>query len=145
MYTWLYLAVGRAFAILNDKEKRAQYDQYGEEVFSGQSSGGGQYSANPFDELSRRHPDFFNVYVQPEDLFNMFFAELAGHGLGADPRVFHFMRKMHTRKEATRTRDSRQESQASPFAIFVQLIPIFLLLLISFVNQLLFPSTRSDR
>lgn len=61
--------------MLSDPEKRKQYDLYGEEFIrsgcsSGPCSGGSE-------EMRQRHPDLFNVRVDPEDIFRMFFTEFA--------------------------------------------------------------------
>lgn len=51
-------AIGNAYAVLSNTEKRRQYDQYGEE------------RSNP--SRHRHHRDF-EADISPEDLFNMFF------------------------------------------------------------------------
>lgn len=52
---WLS-AIGNAYAVLSNPEKRRQYDQYGEE------------RSHP-----SRHRRDFEADISPEDLFNMFF------------------------------------------------------------------------
>lgn len=52
---WLS-AIGNAYAVLSNAEKRRQYDQYGEE------------RSHP-----SRHRRDFEADISPEDLFNMFF------------------------------------------------------------------------
>lgn len=51
-------AIGNAYAVLSNAEKRRQYDQYGEE------------RSHP--GRNRQHRDF-EADISPEDLFNMFF------------------------------------------------------------------------
>jgi len=51
-------AIGNAYAVLSNTEKRKQYDQYGEEKL------------HP--SRQRQHRDF-EADISPEDLFNMFF------------------------------------------------------------------------
>lgn len=52
----LLSAIGNAYAVLSNAEKRRQYDQYGEE------------RSHP-----SRHRRDFEADISPEDLFNMFF------------------------------------------------------------------------
>lgn len=51
-------AIGNAYAVLSNAEKRRHYDQYGEE-----RSQPGRH----------RHHQEFEADISPEDLFNMFF------------------------------------------------------------------------
>lgn len=51
-------AIGNAYAVLSNTEKRRQYDQYGEE------------RSHP---TRQRHHRDFEADISPEDLFNMFF------------------------------------------------------------------------
>uniref|UniRef100_A0A4W6D5F6 DnaJ heat shock protein family (Hsp40) member B12a n=1 Tax=Lates calcarifer TaxID=8187 RepID=A0A4W6D5F6_LATCA len=56
--TEAFKAIGNAYAVLSNAEKRRQYDQYGEE------------RSHP--SRHRHHRDF-EADISPEDLFNMFF------------------------------------------------------------------------
>lgn len=51
-------AIGNAYAVLSNTEKRRQYDQYGEE------------RSHP---TRQRHHRDFEADISPEELFNMFF------------------------------------------------------------------------
>lgn len=56
-------AIGNAYAVLSNPEKRKQYDQYGDEKLNPARHG-------------HSHADFhrgFEADISPEDLFNMFF------------------------------------------------------------------------
>ncbi len=68
-----FKAIGTAFAILSDKEKRSHFDRYGDDD-------GSATVGNPF---GGRSP--YSADVSPEDIFNMFFGVNAGHvpGKGA--------------------------------------------------------------
>lgn len=58
-FVWgFFPAIGNAYAVLSNAEKRRQYDQYGEE------------RSHP--SRQRHHRDF-EADISPEDLFNMFF------------------------------------------------------------------------
>lgn len=75
--------MGRAFAVLSNPQTKAQYDRFGAEVASDAQSthfSGSPFGSNPFDELSRRHPEFFEMHLDPEDILNVFLSELMGQG-----------------------------------------------------------------
>ena len=58
-----FLAIGTAYAVLSNPEKRKQYDQFGDDKSQAARQGHG-------------HGDFhrgFEADISPEDLFNMFF------------------------------------------------------------------------
>ena len=60
---FLLLAIGTAYAVLSNPEKRKQYDQFGDDKGQAARHGHG-------------HADFhrgFEADISPEDLFNMFF------------------------------------------------------------------------
>ena len=59
----MLLAIGTAYAVLSNPEKRKQYDQFGDDKGQAARHGHG-------------HGDFhrgFEADISPEDLFNMFF------------------------------------------------------------------------
>lgn len=58
--SWSSTAIGNAYAVLSNPEKRRQYDVYGEE------------KAHPT-HRHRTHHRNFEADISPEDLFNMFF------------------------------------------------------------------------
>ena len=61
-HVWVYfLAISNAYAILSDKTKREQYDQYGEE------------GINPSRRVSHQYSRGFEADISPEDLFRVFF------------------------------------------------------------------------
>lgn len=67
--------VSRAFGVLGDKEKRANYDRYGGDP---DSRFGGQQASNPFSGFSGRgtpgsRPREYNDEISPEEMFRRFF------------------------------------------------------------------------
>lgn len=58
--SWSSTAIGNAYAVLSNPEKRRQYDVYGEE------------KAHPTHRHRTYHRNF-EADISPEDLFNMFF------------------------------------------------------------------------
>ncbi|XP_061766009.1 dnaJ homolog subfamily B member 12a [Nerophis ophidion] len=114
--TEAFKAIGNAYAVLSNVEKRRQYDQYGEE------------KTHP--SRQRQHRDF-EADISPEDLFNMFF------GGGFPSNNVHVYRngRMHF---AHHNRQERREQQRDGgLALFVQLMPILFLILVSALSQLM--------
>ncbi|XP_063585179.1 dnaJ homolog subfamily B member 12-like [Penaeus indicus] len=129
-----FKAVGNAFAVLSDTEKRKQYDLYGHE----------EQSSTSHHRSSGAH-DFTRGYegdMTAEELFNMFFGggypggnvyvrrggrwERAGHG-GGGPR-YHGQQGHH---------HQAAHSEQSNLSVFLQLMPLLLILLLSLASSLL--------
>ncbi|KAM3606215.1 uncharacterized protein V6R79_012864 [Siganus canaliculatus] len=114
--TEAFKAIGNAYAVLSNAEKRRQYDQYGEE--------------RPHPSRHRQHRDF-EADISPEDLFNMFF------GGGFPSSNVHVYRngRMHF---AHHNRQERREQQRDGgLALFVQLMPILILIIVSALSQMM--------
>ncbi|XP_074502108.1 dnaJ homolog subfamily B member 12a [Sebastes fasciatus] len=114
--TEAFKAIGNAYAVLSNTDKRRQYDQYGEE------------KSNP--SRQRQHRDF-EADISPEDLFNMFF------GGGFPSSNVHVYRngRMHF---AHHNRQERREQQRDGgLALFVQLMPILILIIVSALSQMM--------
>ncbi|XP_067466322.1 dnaJ homolog subfamily B member 12a [Thunnus thynnus] len=114
--TEAFKAIGNAYAVLSNAEKRRQYDQYGEE------------RSHP--SRHRHHRDF-EADISPEDLFNMFF------GGGFPSSNVHVYRngRMHF---AHHNRQERREQQRDGgLALFVQLMPILILIIVSALSQIM--------
>ncbi|XP_053188656.1 dnaJ homolog subfamily B member 12a isoform X1 [Scomber japonicus] len=114
--TEAFKAIGNAYAVLSNTEKRRQYDQYGEE------------RSHP---TRHRHHRDFEADISPEDLFNMFF------GGGFPSSNVHVYRngRMHF---AHHNRQERREQQRDGgLALFVQLMPILILIIVSALSQLM--------
>ncbi|XP_045129004.1 dnaJ homolog subfamily B member 12-like [Portunus trituberculatus] len=129
-----FKAVGNAFAVLSDAEKKKQYDLYGPEEASSPSHHRNSYS----------HHDFTRGYesdMTAEELFNMFFGggypggnvyvrrggrwERAGAGHGRD----HHGQAGHNHQAA--------HAEQSNVSVFLQLMPLLLILLLSLASSLL--------
>ncbi|XP_037542662.1 dnaJ homolog subfamily B member 12a [Nematolebias whitei] len=114
--TEAFKAIGNAYAVLSNTDKRRQYDQYGEE------------RTHP--NRNRQHHDF-EADISPEDLFNMFF------GGGFPSSNVHVYRngRMHF---AHQNRHERREQQRDGgFALLVQLMPLLILIIVSALSQLM--------
>ncbi len=142
-----FKAIGHAFAVLSDADKRSQYDRFGFDPESrAASSGPGRASAG------QRHYGFerFDGELSPEDLFNLFFNGMApGQGGfrsshssgpsftfgtlgGEDP--FRSRRRQQQRFR----QQQQQEEAAAPntFSRFLQLLPLIILLFSSVLSTM---------
>ena len=132
-----FKAVGLAYATLSDSQKRTIYDRYGEE--DPDNRGGGARPGNVH---------FNGQEVNPEDIFNMFFGGgmPGGVHMGGMPGGFRvystgfgggggFGGRMPRQQQ--RQRGQRQQQEEEPPNLFHQLmnlLPLFLLMMMSFFN-----------
>ncbi|KAI0705226.1 DnaJ-domain-containing protein [Cytidiella melzeri] len=129
--------VSKAFQVLSDSQKRAAYDQHGSDP---EQRGSGMPS------FSRGSPGFapgpfangFDGEISPEELFNMFFG---GGGLGGGgPRFSASFGPGGFRTQNIRTNFQQRRNAApennQPRSVFIQLLPILLLLGITLLNAL---------
>uniref|UniRef100_UPI003AAED20A dnaJ homolog subfamily B member 12b n=1 Tax=Centroberyx gerrardi TaxID=166262 RepID=UPI003AAED20A len=112
--TEAFKAIGNAYAVLSNTDKRRQYDQYGEE---------------------RRHPSRhspengnFEADISPEDLFNMFFG---GGYPSSNAHVYTNGRMRYQRPER------RERQRDGGLALFVQVMPILILVIVSALSQMM--------
>jgi len=109
--------IGNAFGVLNDEEKRRKYDQYGEDLAPTRSESTRSY---------RRHREFEGD-ISPEDLFNMFF----GGGFPNGNVYVHRTRNHHQQQH--------HEQQTTSMYPLVQILPILMIILFSFLTSFLVP------
>ncbi|KAM6916771.1 dnaJ homolog subfamily B member 12a [Xenentodon cancila] len=114
--TEAFKAIGNAYAVLSNTEKRRQYDQYGEE------------RTHP--SRHRDHRDF-EADISPEDLFNMFF------GGGFPTSNVHVYRNGRMHFAHHNRQDRREQQRDGGLALFVQLLPILILIIVSALSQLM--------
>ncbi|KAI1793518.1 DnaJ-domain-containing protein [Ganoderma leucocontextum] len=135
--------VSKAFQVLSDPQKRASYDEHGsdpESRFSGVPSSGPSFARGPGFSGGQ-----FEGEISPEELFNMFF----GGGMGMNGGSFGggpFGGPMFTATfggpggfRTTRMRANpaaQQQRQEAPRSIWMQIMPLFLLLAFSLLNAL---------
>ncbi|XP_028845955.1 dnaJ homolog subfamily B member 12a [Denticeps clupeoides] len=115
--TEAFKAIGNAYAVLSNTEKRRQYDQYGEEKVH--PSGHGH---------SHRG---FEADISPEDLFNMFFG---GGFPSSNVHVYSNGRMRFGHNHRTEHREQRRDGG---LALFVQLMPILILIIVSALSQMM--------
>uniref|UniRef100_A0A8C2BEK1 DnaJ heat shock protein family (Hsp40) member B12a n=1 Tax=Cyprinus carpio TaxID=7962 RepID=A0A8C2BEK1_CYPCA len=119
--TEAFKAIGNAYAILSNPEKRRQYDVYGEE------------KAHPTHRHRTYHRNF-EADISPEDLFNMFFG-------GGFPTSNVHVYSNGRMRFGHQPRHERQEQQREGgFALFVQLMPILILIIVSALSQMMVSS-----
>jgi DnaJ family protein B protein 12 len=140
-----FKAVGLAYGTLSDPQKRTIYDRYGDEDPDNRGGGmrpaGGGVHFRPGQDVS------------PEDIFNMFFgggmpgghmrgpggvhfASNFGPGFGAGAR--HRQQQQQRQQQQRRAQGQRPQQpqeQPNPFQSILQVVPFFLILILSFMNM----------
>ncbi|XP_076855769.1 dnaJ homolog subfamily B member 12b [Brachyhypopomus gauderio] len=113
--TEAFKAIGNAYAVLSNPEKKRLYDEYGE-------------VRAPAGRHSHANEDF-QPDISPEDLFNMFF----GGGFPSSNVHMYSNGRMHF----SQRRAERREQRGGGLALFVQLMPILILVIVSALSQML--------
>ncbi|MGH0150906.1 UNVERIFIED_CONTAM: hypothetical protein FKN15_050384 [Acipenser sinensis] len=114
-----FKAIGNAYAVLSNADKRKRYDQFGEEKVHTSRHG-------------HSHSDFhrgFEADISPEDLFNMFF------GGGFPSKV-----KRRSTLKKTSVQYCTIRKNLGGLALLVQLMPILILIIVSALSQLIVSS-----
>ncbi|KAM4584249.1 dnaJ homolog subfamily B member 14 [Odontesthes bonariensis] len=122
--TEAFKKIGNAYAVLSNPEKRRQYDLTGGEEPSSPSHS----RAGGFD-FHRG----FEADITPEDLFNMFFG---GGFPSSNTHTFTNGRTSYSHQ--TDSRQERTEERGDGgFSMFIQLMPIVVLILVSILSQMM--------
>ncbi|XP_074485447.1 dnaJ homolog subfamily B member 14 [Sebastes fasciatus] len=127
--TEAFKKIGNAYAVLSNPDKRRQYDLTGgEEPSSPGHSHGGGGGGGGFD-FHRG----FEADITPEDLFNMFFG---GGFPSSSTHTFNNSRTSYSNQ--TDSRQERTEERGDGgFSMFIQLMPIVVLILVSILSQMM--------
>lgn len=116
-----FKAIGNAVAVLTDVEKRKQYDMYGDE-----------------EKISRSHSHQYHEYnytrgfeadVTAEELFNMFFG-------GGFPNANNVYVRRGGQWRRQGEQHSQQQREANGYSVFLQMLPILLLIVLSMMSSL---------
>jgi len=141
--TEAFKAIGKAFAILSDPQKRKQYDQFGPDSFDDgvskesttryrytRSSGNGGYSSSSYyaNNTYYWNDDDFSA----EELFNLFFGGAAA--ARAHPDSHHHHRSSH-RGGGAHQQPSYVFTPSSSYAFLFQLMPIILIVVLSLLSN----------
>uniref|UniRef100_A0A8C9V4V4 DnaJ homolog subfamily B member 14 n=1 Tax=Scleropages formosus TaxID=113540 RepID=A0A8C9V4V4_SCLFO len=120
--TEAFKKIGNAYAVLSNPEKRKQYDLSGsaELSSSGHAQGGFQFNRG------------FEADITPEDLFNMFFG---GGFPSSATQTFANGRPQYSHQHNETHHERREER--SGFSVFIQLMPLLLLILVSILSHLM--------
>ncbi|XP_002122467.2 dnaJ homolog subfamily B member 14-like [Ciona intestinalis] len=125
-----FKSVGKAFSVLNDSEKRHQYDLYGPE---GLSSVRSRRRNSSSDEYENDNAEF-----DPQELFNMFFG---GQFPNGNVRVFrrgntYYYGRNENRRRAENHQRRHHEPQTN-FGAMMQLLPLLILFIVSLMSNML--------
>ncbi|OWF36240.1 dnaJ homolog subfamily B member 14-like [Mizuhopecten yessoensis] len=133
--TEAFKAIGNAFSVLNDTEKRRKYDLYGPETDT---------TSDPRRGQQHGYSHGFEGDISPEELFNMFF----GGGFPTN-NVYTTHRPRHAHQHHQHHRTTNVSNDGS-YTLLLQLTPIILLVLLSllssfFVSDPLFNMHKTDK
>ncbi|TPX64742.1 hypothetical protein SpCBS45565_g05631 [Spizellomyces sp. 'palustris'] len=129
-----FKAIGHAFAVLGDTDKRAKYDRFGIDAeISRGGGGGGGFGGQGFAGSQ------FESEISPEDLFNMFFGDMGGMG-GSGIRMHSFTAGPGFRTQSFRR--NQHAHQHHPTAgqaqvlQFIHLLPVIVLFVFPLLSAL---------
>ncbi|KAJ7401246.1 hypothetical protein BTVI_97785 [Pitangus sulphuratus] len=125
-------AIGNAFAVLSNPEKRLRYDELGsdqEHVSTGQA----------------RHYNYYTEFeadITPEEIFNVFFG---GHFPTGNIHMFsnvardahYYPRRHRTERAWTQEQEEEDNRPQNSYSAFIQLMPVFIIIVVSVVTQLM--------
>ncbi|XP_061107424.1 dnaJ homolog subfamily B member 14-like isoform X1 [Conger conger] len=122
--TEAFKKIGNAYAVLSNPEKRRQYDLTGGEEPASQGHGHGGYD----------YHQGFEPDITPEDLFNMFFG---GGFPSSSAHTYTNGRARFSQQHPSQTRRERREERDGGFSMFIQLMPILVLIVVSILSHLM--------
>ncbi|GIY16306.1 dnaJ homolog subfamily B member 12 [Caerostris extrusa] len=121
--TEAFKAIGNAFAVLSDPEKKKQYDAFGSSDNKSYRRTGCHRNASYY-EYSRG----FESDISAEELFNIFFG--GGFTPGMSPHSY--TRRTQQRYHARENHASRQEAN---YSVMMQMLPIIFLVVLSVLTS----------
>jgi len=132
-----FKAIGNAYAVLSEPEKKRQYDLYGDEDASSPRSRGRNSNGSFYEYEDPSHG--FQGDMTAEEIFNMFF----GGGMpGSSVYVrrggrWHRQGQAAGEQQAGHSHGTTHHGDTSGFSAIFQLMPILLLILVSMLSSLL--------
>ncbi|KAI8816154.1 uncharacterized protein EV422DRAFT_328380 [Fimicolochytrium jonesii] len=138
-----FKAIGHAFAVLGDADKKAKYDRFGIDSDSSRAGGGGGGGGGGMNGF---YGNQFESEISPEDIFNMFFGGQGGPGM----RMHSFTSgpgfgRQHPFHSAARTRAHHQRAQTEdePLLNLARLLPFFMIFILPLLSSLFSTLTSS--
>lgn len=124
--TEAFKAIGNAFSVLSDPEKRKQYDAFGSQENKSYRQPSYQRHSGYY-EYTRG----FESDISAEELFNMFFGGGFTTGMAAN--------SPYSRRTPRRyaTREHAEDDRHATYTLFVQLLPLLFLICLSIVSSFL--------
>jgi len=127
-----FKAIGNAFAVLSDPEKRRQYDLYGPMENQPSRPSRGRHNGHGFYEHDPTHG--FESDMTAEEIFNMFFG-------GGFPSQSVYVRRGRTSAHTQRhyhSHNTEHQSVREPSSLagLIQLMPILIVLILSVFSSL---------
>ncbi|CAI5449257.1 unnamed protein product [Caenorhabditis angaria] len=128
--TEAFKALGNAYAVLSDADKRSQYDRYGSEVTAnGDSPSRRRHGGGSFFEHDYAHG--FEAEFTPEEIFNMFFG-------GGFPNEGLRRRARFQSQRQQQQQHYHYDNQAnSPYGPILQLLPLIAIFVLGLLAQLM--------
>jgi len=129
-----FKAIGNAYAVLSEPEKKRQYDLYGDEE-PARSRGGGRHGFYEYEDPSHG----FQGDMTAEEIFNMFF----GGGMPGSSVYVRRGGRWHRQghgggeQQGGHSHGNNHHGDTSGFSAIFQLMPILLLILVSMLSSLL--------
>ncbi|KAL4631374.1 hypothetical protein GN956_G15016 [Arapaima gigas] len=139
--TEAFKAIGNAYAVLSNPEKRQQYDQYGEEEMAEPSP-----HAGPQPRHRRNFYQEFESDISPEELFNIFFGGRFPTGnihvyTNSGATYAHYYQPRPRRGYERREEEAHNDHHSqNSFTALLPLLPVLGLILISVITQLMHTS-----
>lgn len=126
-----FKAIGKAFSVLSDAQKRRQYDNYGPESFD--SSGGTPGRSHGQHRQQYSHYSWNEEEFSADELFNLFFGGAGVHTQQARRR----QQQQHHHHQNARNPEFTFASSSNNYAVLFQLMPILLIIGLSLVSNLM--------
>ncbi|XP_039630756.1 dnaJ homolog subfamily C member 18 [Polypterus senegalus] len=128
-----FKAIGNAYGVLSNPEKRRRYDQFGDEHQMENTT------------HSAPHHNFYQEFeadITPEELFNVFFGGRFPTGnihvyTNQGAAYTHFYNPRRRRMNERREEGVQDHGSQNTFTAFLQLLPVLVLVFISVITQLM--------
>lgn len=128
--TEAFKAIGKAFSVLSDAQKRKQYDNYGPESFEASSGETSTRSSHGHRSQYGTHYSWNEEEFSADELFNLFFGGTTAHSS-------HTRRRQQAQQHAHASNGANftfTQSQNN-YAVLFQLMPILLIVVLSLLSN----------